>query len=194
MEDSTFFSHMLNRGGDDGRVLPPPGSEPPSDLSSLRGVPSPDEVASRPSPAEGDLVLFKACRDRLPAETLKLLVKQNYCDINRGWYSLSDGSGWDVVGPMPSPEQKTSFYWPVGPHDPQPPKAKGSVVPPAFNASPGDTLLHIALKTRSKHVLAWLASDAGLDLNVVNDEGVTPAKCSEMEGCGSMYTFYFVLR
>ena len=227
--DALFFSQMLNRGGDDGRVLPPPSSAPPPVHSSIGGVAPPPSSSSSssqrpasshsavppPPPTEGDLVLFRSCRDRLPHSTLAQLASSSsspgggVLDVNRSWYACSDGSGWDVVGPMPSVTQLTSFFWPVGRHDPvQPHQASAAKKNAAVggrgtsgstnllnkNASGGDTLLHIAIKTRSTHVLSWLATDEGLDLNVVNDEGLTPAKCADIEGCGNMYTFYFVLR
>lgn len=63
-----------------------------------------------------------------------------------------------------------------------------------MNASPGDTILHIALKTKSTAILEWLSKVDGLDLNKENLDGITPSKCAEMEDCNNMYTFFFVFR
>jgi hypothetical protein len=112
-----------------------------------------------------------------------------FSDVNVGWHAKRTGLGWDAVPSEPPFDvEPTSFFWAAGtePGGGEPEGAKRAVT--------GDTLLHIALKTKRKDIVRWLASTDSLDLNAVNAKGETPAIVADMLGLTSMYTYYFVLK
>jgi len=100
---------------------------------------------------------------------------ENGANINAQYFTSNDVSVWDVL--MTPSNQSTQFSWPS----------------PEHRAVYGDTILHIAIKTKDKALLKWLSTRDDVDLNAMNGEGMTASMVADALGLQNMYNFYFVV-
>ena len=103
---------------------------------------------------------------------------ENGASVNTRYFTSGDPSCWDVMMKPVNVMQSTQFSWPC----------------PEHRAVYGDTLLHIAIKTKDKAILGFLANREDVDLNAMNGDGMTASMVADVLGFQNMYNYFFIMK